>query len=124
MEAHQNFTTVVKLLLTSWRDADAGKYGDAYFFVGQVNDAWVVVREFLPEGAPVCTDRGEWRRYVDSREWWRAPFDRVRPGLPVVSLAEVKTYACPHWGEARPVVEHYVQTYDSAEGRVSGCPAA
>lgn len=114
--AHSNFVTAVQCLLSSWRDADPGKYGSAYFFVGQANDVWVVVREFLSEGTPVCTDRGEWRRYVDSRKWWGAPFDRIRPSLPVVPLDQVKTEACPLCGQVQPVVERYVQTYDSAEG--------
>lgn len=115
-EAHQGFAAVVQRLLSSWKDADPGKYGSAYFFVGKWNDAWVVVREFLPKGTIICTSQEEWRRYADSRSWWGSPYDKVRPSLPVVSLAEVKTESCPNCNEACPVVEHYVQTYDSAEG--------
>lgn len=116
MEAHQNFTDVVQRLLSSWKDADPGKYSSVYFFVGQASDSWVVIREFLPEGTPVCIDREEWRRYVNSRSWRNLPYDRVRPSLPVVLLVEVKTESCPHCGKARPVIEHYAQTCDSAEG--------
>lgn len=115
-QANQAITKIMNGLLTSWRESDPGKYGDAYFFLGASLRQRVVVREFLPEDTKVYQTQKEWNEYNRTRSWHGANYDEVPYWYPVVNLDAVGKGECSKCKTAQPVVEHYAQTYDSPGG--------
>ena len=83
---------VINGLKNSWDVTDPGKYSDSYFFLSF--DKWerVVVNSFL------------------------LPDANVPPTYKRVDYDEVAQCACPKCKALLPVVEHYVQTFDSPDG--------
>lgn len=113
---NQEIAEILSGLLESWQDSDPGKYGDAFFFLNANLRRRVVVREFLADGVKVYRTRREWDKYDRTRSWHGAAYDGVPYWYPVVNLSDVGRGQCAKCKSPQPVVERYVQTYDSPEG--------
>lgn len=106
---------ILKELAESWRQPDPGKYQDAFFFL-DVTRKRVVVQEFLARKTKRYRTREEWERFLGLRRCHTVPYDGVPYYYPVVGLSDVCKEPCAKCKSMRPVVERYVQTYDSPEG--------
>jgi hypothetical protein len=115
-QKNQAIVEILSGLLDSWQDPDPGKYRDAYFFLDITLRQQVVVREFLSEDVKVYQTQKEWNEYNRTRSWHGANYDGVPYWYPVVNLNVVGRGECSKCKSAQPVIEHYVQTYDSPEG--------
>lgn len=110
---NQEIANILNALLNSWNDSDPGKYKDSFFFL-DANHQRVVVQEFLPDGTKICRSQKEWDEYSRTRQYG-ADYDRVPYWYPVVKLSEVGTAQCAQCKSPQPIIEHYVQTYDSPD---------
>ncbi|OGZ42170.1 MAG: hypothetical protein A3C80_02015 [Candidatus Ryanbacteria bacterium RIFCSPHIGHO2_02_FULL_45_43] len=117
-QENQAIAEILNRLLSSWRDSDPGKYGDAFFFLDATLRKRVVVQEFLADGTKVYQTRQEWGEYDRTRSWEDAKYDGVPYWYSVVTLSDVGRGECLKCKSLQPVVEHYVQAYDSPEGDV------
>ncbi|OHA71226.1 MAG: hypothetical protein A3H01_00705 [Candidatus Wildermuthbacteria bacterium RIFCSPLOWO2_12_FULL_40_9] len=115
-QENQAIVEILNDLLNSWQDHDPGKNHDVYFFLDAYLRQRVVVREFLPDDAKVYQTRKEWEEYDRTRSWHGANYDGVPYWYPVVNLDAAGKSECSECKSVQPVVEHYVQTYDSPEG--------
>lgn len=113
-EHHGTIVKILKGLLNSWRTPDPGKYGDVYFFIHSQQQR-VVAREFLPPDVRICSHQ-EWQGYLRNRPSHSADYEMVPPQYPAVPFAEIDKRKCPKCKTLQPIVEHYVQVYDSPEG--------
>ena len=105
---------ILEGLLTSWKETDPGKNCDVFFFLDLKQETRVVVRELLPADTKICKSPKEWNIYKQKIGRYEK-YDRIPIWYPVVSLSEVAHGKCDKCGSSEPIVEHYVQTYDSAE---------
>lgn len=112
---NQAIAIILSGLLESWKYPDPGKNQDAFFFLDAILNERVVAREFLTDNTKVYQDRREWDKYVQIKSW-HEHYNGVPPMYRIVSISAVGKSECSKCFAAQPVVEHYTQTYDSAEG--------
>lgn len=107
--------SVLRGLPNGWRQRDPGKYGVAYWFVGE-GARHVVVRDLLPDDVAIFEgDSKKWSRHLSELGYIKS-LDAVPPHTSVVSLDEVAKAACPECGTEQPLIESYCQTFDSPDG--------
>lgn len=110
IKAYEAARGILAGLEDSWRSRDPGKYGHAYFFLK--NGKRVVLRELLAEDTRIFTDQKEWDNH-SQQEKLSHVISAVPPFYSVVTLDEVDKRVCPKCSILHPVIEHYVQSYDS-----------
>ncbi len=113
-----NTAGILASLADSWKTADPGKNGGAYFFLDATQSKRVVVKEFLPLDTEICIDDDAWRAYTATKKWHGQDHDRVPHWFSVIPLSRVAKGPCSACKEDQPLIESYCQTYDSPEGDV------
>jgi hypothetical protein len=101
-------------LANSWREYDPGKDEEAFFFLSQDGQR-AVVKECLPPDTQIFPGTiKEWGRRRQNPAGGR--FEEVPPYYQVIDFRKVLTMKCPKCDQQVPVIETYLQTYDSPRG--------